>query len=333
MKVLLNVVVENIENDINRQIIVDDNLRLSNFCEMLILSFNGEYLHFYEFLTDDNSYSPVNLKDSLPVDNIILKDLKIKKGQEFDLEYNVDKSYIFNITVDRIYDDESDNSFFKVMSGKGFGIYDKLESYNLRDIYDYVRRGSIDFLKKSELEILQKKIDIEDINDKINHYFMNIDYIYSPKSLVLNVSLEEFGKDIKRKIIVNDDILISDFCENIVLAMNGDLSHMYSLKINGNSIDELYESLKLKTLFLQEKQKLKLYYDFGDGWIFNITVSKINNGYNKKTFEVISGKGYGIIEDCGGNWGLYQAFYDENPYCGHYDINDFDLEKCNKRFK
>ena len=131
MKVLLNVVVENIENDINRQIIVDDNLRLSNFCEMLILSFNGEYLQFYEFLTDDNSYSPVNLKDSLPVDNIILKDLKLKKGQEFDLEYNVDKLYIFNITVDRIYDDESDNSFFKVMSGKGFGIYDKLESYEL----------------------------------------------------------------------------------------------------------------------------------------------------------------------------------------------------------
>lgn len=333
MKVLLNVVVENIEKDINRQIIVDDNLKLSNFCEMIILSFNGEYIQFYEFLTDDNSYSPVNLMDSQPVDNIILKDLKLKKGQEFDLEYNVDKSYIFNITVDRIYDDESDHSFFQVQSGKGYGIYDKLESYTLRDIYDYVRRGRIDYLKKSELEVLQKKIDIDDINNKINHYFMNIDYIYSPKSLVLNVSLEEFGKDIKRKIIVNDDILVSDFCENIVLAMNGDLSHMHSLKINGSFIDELYESLKLKTLFLKEKQKLKLYYDFGDGWIFNITVSKINNCYNKKTFEVISGKGYGIIEDCGGTWGLYEAFYEENPYYGHYDINDFDLEKCNKMFK
>lgn len=333
MKVLLNAVVENIEKDINRQIIVDDNLNLSNFCEMLIISFNGEYLHFYEFVTDDNSYSPLKLKDSLPINNIILKDLKLKKGQEFDLEYNIDKSYIFNITIDKIYDDNSDNSFFQVLSGKGYGINDKLESYTLRDIYDYVRRGRIDFLKKTELEILQKKIDIDDINNKIKHYFMNLDNIYSPKSLTLNVSLEKFGKDIKRKIIVNDEILISDFCENIVIAMNGDLSHMYSLKINGSFIDELYGSLKLKALFLQEKQKLKLYYDFGDGWIFNITVSKINNGCNKKSFEVVSGKGYGIIEDCGGTWGLYKAFYDKNPYFGHYDINDFDLEKCNKRFK
>lgn len=333
MKVLLNVEVENIEKDINRQIIVDDNLRLSNFCEMLILSFNGEYLQFYEFFTDDNLYSPLDLKDSLSVDNIILKNLKIKIGQEFDLEYNIDKSYYFKITVDKIYDDENDNSFFEVVSGKGFGIYDKLKSYTLRGIYDYVKRGRIDFLKKTELEILQKKIDIDDINNKIKNYFMNIDNIYGPKSLVLNVSLEGFGKDIKRKIIVNDDILISDFCENIVIAMNGDLSHMYSLKINGSFIDELYESLKLKTLFLQENQKFKLYYDFGDGWIFNISVSKINNGYNKKSFEVISGKGYGIVEDCGGTWGLHEVFYGENSYYGHYDINDFDLEKCNKRFK
>lgn len=333
MKVLLNVEVENIEKDINRQIIVDDNLRLSNFCEMLILSFNGEYPYFYEFHTDDNSYSPLDLKDSLSVDNIILKNLKIKIGQEFDLEYNIDKSYYFKIKVDKIYDDENDNSFFEVISGKGYGIYDKLESYTLRGIYDYVKRGRIDFLKKTELEILQKKIDIDDINNKIKNYFLNIDNIYGPKSLVLNVSLERFGKDIKRKIIVNDDILIRDFCENIVIAMNGDLSHMYSLKINGSFIDELYESLKLKTLFLQEKQKLNLYYDFSDGWIFNISVSKINNGYNKKSFEVISGKGYGIVEDCGGTLGLYEVFYGENSYYEQYDINDFDLEKCNKRFK
>ena len=122
MKVLLNVEVENIEKDINRQIIVDDNLRLSNFCEMLILSFNGEYPYFYEFHTDDNSYSPLDLKDSLSVDNIILKNLKIKIGQEFDLEYNIDKSYYFKIKVDKIYDDENDNSFFEVISGKGYGI-------------------------------------------------------------------------------------------------------------------------------------------------------------------------------------------------------------------
>ena len=56
--------------------------------------------------------------------------------------------------------------------------------------------------------------------------------------------------------------------------------------------------------------------------------------YNDKIeFEVLSGKGYGIIDDCGGVWGLGDIFSGEDTDWGEYDINDFDLDECNENVK
>ena len=82
---------------------------------------------------------------------------------------------------------------------------------------------------------------------------------------------------------------------------------------------------------LKEKQKLDIIYDFGDNWVFNITLSKIEDGYIDTPFQVLSGKGYGIIDDCGGSWSLAQIFDGKDRSWGRHNINDFDLEKCNRK--
>ena len=49
MKVVLNVVVEELEKYINRQIIVDENIKLTDLCEYIIISMNGKknsYIYF-----------------------------------------------------------------------------------------------------------------------------------------------------------------------------------------------------------------------------------------------------------------------------------------------
>ena len=42
------------------------------------------------------------------------------------------------------------------------------------------------------------------------------------------------------------------------------------------------------------------------------------------------GKGYGIIDDCGGIFGLVNIFEKKNTDWGEYNINDFDLKKTNR---
>ena len=155
----------------------------------------------------------------------------------------------------------------------------------------------------------------------------------SPKRYVFNVSLYGFEKEIKRKIVVNNDILIEDFCKTVILAMNGDLSHLYCIKIGKQYLSEYFNDLELYYLNLKEKQKFKIVYDMGDNWIFNLTLSKIIDEYRDNEFEVISGKGYGIIDDVGGIWGLEDVFSGKDTSWGKYNIDDFDLEECNENIK
>ena len=113
--------------------------------------------------------------------------------------------------------------------------------------------------------------------------------------------------------------------------MNGDLSHQFDIKKNKEYLGENYGDFELFYLNLKEKQRLKIMYDFGDNWAFNLTVSKVIENFSENDFEVLSGKGYGIIDDCGGIWGLENIFNGKDTSWGIYDINEFDLEKLNSK--
>ena len=331
MKVLLNITLGEIPNRINRQVEVDENISLKDLCEYIIISMNGSKIPIYEFEYGDVTYYPYLIKESKKekyLGNLSFKDLNLKKDICFTLEYDFENYYFFDIVVDNIYE-SNDETIFKVLSGNGWGILDDLDLFKLKRLFDMRE----DYLKKSEKEYLGKKFDYIECNDRVINYMNSRDDKISPKRYVFNVSLYGFEKEIKRKIVVDNDILIEDFCMMVILAMNGDLSHLYGIKMGKQYLSEYYNDLELFYLNLKEKQKFKIIYDFGDNWIFNITLSKIIDEYGDNEFEVISGKGYGIIDDVGGIWGLEDVFSGKDTSWGEYDINDFDLEKCNERVR
>ena len=62
------------------------------------------------------------------------------------------------------------------------------------------------------------------------------------------------------------------------------------------------------------------------------TVNKIIEGYgHTRKFNVLSGKGYGIIDDCGGVGELCDIFNKINKEWGECDINDFDVDRINRK--
>ena len=63
----------------------------------------------------------------------------------------------------------------------------------------------------------------------------------------------------------------------------------------------------------------------------NITISNVNEGYGyQKRFKLLSGKGYGIIDDCGGPYYLEDIFNGTSEDWEKRDINEFDIEKIQK---
>ena len=341
MKVVLNIEVKELEKKLNRKIVVDEDISLTNFCEGILVSLNIDKMLSYGLVDDGYCYSNSNFDYSLyenehrDIDNYLLKDLKLKKESSLELLCFHQQCH-FEILIDvlEIVDEKTEDEF-TVIDGKGYGFFNNESIYELYRILRYTKKQKENLCTKIQKECLKIGFDKDLINKRIKDYFIDKEESKKPKSYILNVGLEGFNKDIKRKIIVSNNITIDDLCRIVIAAFRGDFSHLYDLKKDKDYLGEEFSDRPLYDLRLKEKQKIYVIYDFGDDWRFKVTISKIVDGYSKT--EVLSGKGYGIVDDCGGVYGLYDIFYGENhdddpDYEGwpHQDINEFDLEECNE---
>ena len=324
MKVLLNVTVKSLEEKLNRQIKIDENIKVSDLFEYVVASFNGKYkVAFMPWIYDRNTKSYVGYQFNDYKDRTF-KSFNLKKGEDMTLFYESSEVYDFDIEVDDFLEEDSSLDF-EVLSGTGYSIIDS------KGACMYLRVSRYDFLPKSFQKNANKKFDVVESNKWVEDYKKHKEEMLLDKKITLNVSLEGFNKEIKRKIVVNNDIDLVIFTANVVRSMNGDLSHGYGIKRGKDYLPETYFLRELRFLDLKVKDKFKIIYDWGDNWVFNVSVSKIEDGLNKYDFEVINGCGYGIIDDCGGSLELGEVFNGNNDLWGKHDINDFDLYECNEK--
>ena len=97
---------------------------------------------------------------------------------------------------------------------------------------------------------------------------------------------------------------------------------------------------RLSELQLEEPYSLLVWYDFGDDWRVRITLKEAQNNPDLPQSElprVFGGKGFGIVEDCGGIYGLADlaAAYktkrgkEYKQYREWLGLDDFDLAAFN----
>lgn len=324
MKVLLSVTVKTLEDKLNRQIKIDEDILVTDLFEFIIVSFNGKHAFGHNawiYDSDDKLYVYNTFDD---YENKSFKSLKLKKGNDMTLCYEYNEKFDFDIVVNNFLEDES-NKDFEVLSGDGYGILDSVNCLH------YFMTSRIDKAPKTIQDFLNKKFDVIETNKWVEEYKKHKEELLKPKKITLNVALEGFTKEIKRKIVVNSNINLDLFTRKIILSMNGDLSHDYGIKKGKNYISEIFFEKEFYFLDLKVKDRFKVIYDWGDNWIFEITIGKIEDGLNIHDFEVVSGCGYGIIDDCGGSWELEEVFNGNNDFWGTHDIYDFDLKLCNEK--
>lgn len=98
-------------------------------------------------------------------------------------------------------------------------------------------------------------------------------------------------------------------------------------------IEETMNEKSLLRLNLKKGITFGLDYNYGKSYYFNLIVYEIIEPDDNIDFKVISGNGYGILDDCGGNFGLFKILNGKDDSWGKHDINDFNLEECNRTVK
>lgn len=142
------------------------------------------------------------------------------------------------------------------------------------------------------------------------------------QAYVITAELADFKPLVSRTFVIKGSSTIEELAETVILMFHGDLAHLYDA-INEQT-EEFYTQsedfvpggmtkvkLDLATVsLLNEKDKLTIHYDYGDGWEFKLHVQKIQPVTNQELPHVQKARGYGIIEDIGGVGGLEQ-YYDD----------------------
>lgn len=86
MKILLNVIIDRLEDKINRQILIDEKIELADMGEYIIISMKGHKIPSYCLENKDIYYYPFLEEDSnneKEMTGLLLKDLKSDKILEF----------------------------------------------------------------------------------------------------------------------------------------------------------------------------------------------------------------------------------------------------------
>lgn len=156
------------------------------------------------------------------------------------------------------------------------------------------------------------------------------------------VELKDFKPRIWRRFQIKSGSKLQDFCYAVMSMFNCLGIHLHQLIVNEGGFETFYlthqecvdednafvdylktsgaeglynassksramDNIAVCDIFKQENDVAVLQYDFGDEWDFKIKLEKTapKVGLDKDAFAIVlKGAGYGIIEDCGGTWGL-----------------------------
>ena len=111
------------------------------------------------------------------------------------------------------------------------------------------------------------------------------------------------GREVYRVIEISGEYTLDDLCGTILDAFNFTDEHLYEFCMDNRMYsDYSYQSdpesgepstrVNLDKIGLEAKQKFSLHYDFGDDWMFTISVQKIIGAADKVAPHVIKEKGF-----------------------------------------
>ncbi len=136
-----------------------------------------------------------------------------------------------------------------------------------------------------------------------NEDFARLDrMVVMNKQYLLKVYPVGRGREVYRSLEISGDRTLTELCGVIIDAYDFEDEHLYEFCMDNQMYrkdnyqsdpeeGELSTDITLDELTLHQRQKFSLHYDFGDDWMFAITVSKISDVPEKTETRIIKSKG------------------------------------------
>lgn len=175
----------------------------------------------------------------------------------------------------------------------------------------------------------------------------------------IQISLVESKPKIWRRLLIQSDILLSDFHKVLQTSMGWTNSHLHQFIKNETCYSERlpeditweelgnvdYQDMKVSDLLGKEEERILYEYDFGDGWMHDLILEKILPGEDNELVKPIclAGRMNCPPEDCGGIRGYSDMLKiiknpDHEEYesyiewlGGKFDPEYFNLTKVNRK--
>ncbi|SDL76755.1 Tetratricopeptide repeat-containing protein [Catalinimonas alkaloidigena] len=211
--------------------------------------------------------------------------------------------------------------------------------------------------QKNEAQAQASYERIERVMQHFNQQFPELPLTEEPDqtaagSIQLKITLRDSKPPIWRRVRVPDHYTFYELHQTIQAVMDWDNDHLYEFDVPpydrlGDGVENTpADSVPLRDLLKEEKQKLMYTYDFGDNWEHLILVEKLLPDEPIPFPECLTGKRAAPPEDCGGIWG-YEHLVEvmRNPRHPDYaemsdwlgettlDPEYFDLDEINFRLR
>ena len=176
--------------------------------------------------------------------------------------------------------------------------------------------------------------------------------------------LNDYEPLIWRRFLVDGEITMAQLGYTVMTLFEMDGSHLFliSAPIPGQRKGRMYYEVMLDDAYRDEYtidaslvtltqltqrpgKRLLMLYDYGDSWEIDLKLEIIHRDGAiplDSLPRVLEGEGYGIIDDCGGTWGLYRLAeawqaededIDEDIGFKKVDLTHFDLDEMNARLQ
>ncbi len=188
---------------------------------------------------------------------------------------------------------------------------------------------------------------------------MNVTPFQPLQALQIKIALNNIKPMIWRRILVPNDITLSEFHEYIQCAMEWEEAHLHSFTsvdkrifvpvFEAEDLDERCEDesqISLVEVLQKKGDKLYYCYDFGDNWEHTITVEKVRPIADIDNYDFcLGGKRACPPEDCGGVPGYqrlikilstptHEEYQEVKEWLGDfYNPEYFDIDKVNVMFE
>lgn len=176
------------------------------------------------------------------------------------------------------------------------------------------------------LEGLRKDLESHDKQQKTRKKAIFENQTRNRATYEIRVKLKSFKPSTWRRFIISGNTSVKTLEVAMLDMFNADFGHMFDLL--NKKTQERFENVesiaeaedwdpatgidyeKAKVSYFEKGDRLLLTYDYGDSWEFEVDIKNITTDQAApKCPKILSGKGYGIIDDIGGVWSL-QDYYD-----------------------